>query len=339
MDKNRTVITIKSVRISILLGLLVLAAVLPAAGQSMIPDDFDWSIYIQDSEKAWYGDGWGSTPPEGYYDPQPFTYNWYGETYTVEPWQEEPAPQQNTGTGYGSSDYVPVPVYEQQYYDLNNTSWNNNEYNSDQWFYQTLDDYFDDLEDWYGTFNTPNSAYISGFTGYAQSYNLDCEARSAVDLAAYFGVNIAHSEFLNRLPKSDDPNEGFVGSYLDSRGAIPPASYGVYEQPVAQLLREYGLNAFGAYGYSEGALKAQIAAGHPVMVWVVGNTELGHSVPYTPASTQRTTYVVPFQHTVVVIGYDANGVTVQDGGMKYTRDWNTFLLSWGVLGDRAVYVK
>ena len=65
---------------------------------------------------------------------------------------------------------------------------------------------------------------------------------------------------------------------------------------------------------------------------------IGYSVPYTPASTGRTTLVVPFQHTVVVIGYDANSVTIQDGGMKYTRDWNTFLVSWGALGNRAVYV-
>ena len=95
----------------------------------------------------------------------------------------------------------------------------------------------------------------------------------------------------------------------------------------------------GAYAYSEDALKAQISAGKPVMVWVVGNVELGYSVPYTAASTGRTTYVVPYQHTVVVIGYDANTVTVQDGGMKYSRDWNTFLLSWGALGNRAIYVK
>ena len=336
MDKNKTVTAI--IIDTLLLGLLIFAAVIPAAAQSMIPEDFDWSIYQQDWDDFLYGDGWGTAPQYDYGYQPPITYDWYGQTYEIPAWEPTPVPQYNN-YGYGSADYVPSPVYGQQNESWGNGSWNQNEYNADQWFYQSIDDYFDDFEDWNGTSTILDSAFISGFNGYPQSYNLDCEARSAVDLAAYFGVSIPHVEFLNRIPKSDDPNEGFVGNYTDPRGKIPPSSYGVYEQPVAALLREYGLNAFGAYGYTQDALKAQISAGRPVMVWVVGNTELGYAAPYTAPSTGRTTYVVPFQHTVVVIGYDQSTVTIQDGGMKYTRDWSTFLLSWGVLGNRTIYVR
>ena len=339
MDRNNTVTVITK---ALVLGFLVLFSVLPAAAQSMIPEDFDWSVYIPEWEQDWNSGSWGNTQPQ-YYDQQPFTYDWYGQSYELYSPAPTPVPQydpyQNSyGTGYG--DYAPQTGYDggsgewgyggQQPYDEN----------GDQWFYQLEGDYYDEFGEWNG-YSTPiqDSAYIEGFTGYAQTYNLDCEARSAIDLAAFFGVNINHTDFLNRLPKSDDPNEGFVGNYTDLRGRIPPSSYGVYEEPVAALLRSYGLNAYGAYAYSENALKSQISSGRPVMVWVVGNTELGYPVSYTAASTGRTTAVVPYQHTVVVIGYDDNGVLIQDGQMKYSRDWNTFLLSWGVLGNRAIYVN
>ncbi|MBQ6518194.1 MAG: C39 family peptidase [Anaerolineaceae bacterium] len=317
------------------LTLIIFAAALPVCAQeTMIPDDFDWGAYLQSWEDEW--DSWGTVPQQYYYDysyQEPITYDWYGQTGTIG------VPTPVSPYSYGSPDYVPVPVYQEQTEGWGNGSWNQNDANADQWFYQVQDEFYDDFSEWSGSQTILPSAYVSGFTGYAQTYNLDCETRSAVDLAAYFGVNINSDEFLYYLPKSDDPNEGFVGSWTDARGHIPPASYGVYQEPVAALLRKYGLNAVGAYAYTEDALKAQISAGKPVMVWVVGNVEIGYSVPYTPASNGRTTYVVPYQHTVVVIGYDENNVTVQDGALRYTRDWKTFLLSWGALGNRAIYVK
>ena len=315
-----------------------------AAAQSMIPEDFDWSVYLQDWDNSWMDD-WGEPDPMagtgGEYT-GPIFYDWYGQTYEIDNgWYptEVPIPQFDTNSGIGSSSYVPAPVYPEQQQGWGEGSWNQPQYsNGDQWFYQQDDGvFYDEFGSWNGS--APASAFVSGFNGLAQSYNLDCEARSAVDLAAYFGVNISHSEFLNRLPRSDDPNEGFVGNYTDSRGKIPPSSYGVYQEPVAALLRDYGLPAIGVYAYTADALKSQIANGKPVMVWVVGNTEIGYSVPYTAASNGRTTYVAPYQHTVVVIGYDSNSVTIQDGGMKYSRDWQTFKLSWGALGNRAIYVN
>lgn len=334
MQINTTTVITKAVR-WILLGLLLAGAVCPAAAQeSMIPDDFDWGINLQDWENA-FGEGWYTPTQEDYNSWQePIVYNWSGQTYQIDPWQSVSVPQSNN---YG--DYVPVQVYDDQWQNWGSSSQTSGTSDDDGWFYQNFSNFYDEYEDWGLTGSAKESAYVSGFVGYAQSYNLDCEARSAVDLAAYFGVNISHGEFLNSLPKSDDPNEGFVGYFNDARGNVPPASYGVYQEPVAALLRQYGLNAYGAYGYTRDALKNQISSGKPVMVWVVGNTEIGYSRPYTPASNGRTTYVVPFQHTVVVIGYDANGVTIADGAMRYARDWNTFLVSWGALGNRAVYVR
>lgn len=195
---------------------------------------------------------------------------------------------------------------------------------------------FGDLSSvWSADMDLPSAAWIDRFTGYAQTYNLDCETRSAVDLASFFGFKINAQEFLTTLLRSDDPNEGFVGNYLDKRGQIPPNSYGVYQEPIAAQLRNYGFPAVGYKNMSWDQIRYEIANGRPVMVWVVGATEIGTGLLYTPANG-KTTYVVPFQHTVVVIGYDASSVTIQDGGTRYQRDLNTFLASWAVLENRGI---
>jgi uncharacterized protein YvpB len=83
-------------------------------------------------------------------------------------------------------------------------------------------------------------------------------------------VKIGEKNFLNKLPRSDNPEEGFVGNPNDAWGNIPPASYGVHAKPVAALLQQYGLDAQARKHMGWEELKAEIAAGHPVIVWVIG---------------------------------------------------------------------
>ena len=211
----------------------------------------------------------------------------------------------------------------------NNYSYDNNTFMPFSGSFGNLNDIWDYSQP------LPTQAYVDGFVGHAQSYPLDCETRSAVDFAAYFGFSIDAYQFLTSLPKSDDPNEGFVGNYTDPRGQIPPASYGVYQEPVAALLRSYGVPAVGYKNMSWERIKYEISNGRPVMVWVAGNTEVGTPQYYTP-SNGKSTKVVPYQHTVVVIGYDSQNVTIQDGAMRYTRSINTFLTSWATLDNRGI---
>lgn len=181
----------------------------------------------------------------------------------------------------------------------------------------------------------PSSAAIQGISGRQPAYNLDCETRSAVDWAAYFGVPIDEATFFSRLPSSDNPNLGFVGNVHGAWGQIPPRDYGVYAKPVAQLLRAYGLEADAVHGFSWRGLQAEIASGEPVIVWVVGRVARGTPVAYTSSDGQQTT-VVRFQHTVILTGYDQHNVTVLDGDWVYRRSIQDFLDSWGVLGNMAV---
>jgi uncharacterized protein YvpB len=181
----------------------------------------------------------------------------------------------------------------------------------------------------------PVAASIQNIYGGRPAYSLDCESRSAVDWAGYFGVSIDEIAFFNSLPSSDNPDKGFVGNVHGAWGQIPPLDYGIYARPVAQRLRAYGLEADAVYGLTWQGLQAEIASGEPVIVWVVGRVARGTPVPYTSSDGQQTT-VVRFQHTVIVTGYDQQTVTVLDGDWVYQRSVRDFLDSWGALGNMAV---
>lgn len=181
----------------------------------------------------------------------------------------------------------------------------------------------------------PPSHRIKGIVGYSQALPLSCESSSAVDWARYFGKSINELDFFWGLPVSDNPDQGFVGNVYGSWGQIPPAPYGVHAKPIAHRLREYNLKAKAVRGMSLAGLKAEIAAGRPVIVWVVGHVNRGTPIAYTARNGHQTT-VAKFEHTVIVIGYTEHKITVLDGSMVYSRYNKEFRRSWRVLGNQAV---
>jgi len=181
----------------------------------------------------------------------------------------------------------------------------------------------------------PNQAFISGISGRSQALPLDCESRSAVDWAKFFGVYIDELTFFNHLPKSDNPDAGFVGSVYGSWGQIPPAPYGVHAKPVAQLLRNYGLNAYTHRPLSWDQLRSEIASDRPIIAWIIGSVINGVPVYYT-ASDGHNTVVAPYEHTVVVTGYSETSVFYLNGNYIYSKSIEQFLDSWSVLGNMAI---
>ncbi len=186
----------------------------------------------------------------------------------------------------------------------------------------------------------PESAYISGLNGHAQKHSLSCESRSAADLAAFWGVGFGENEFLEALPRSDNPDRGFVGSPDDTWGNIPPESYGVHAGPVADTLRKFGLHAAAHDNLSWDDLRAEIHAGRPVIVWVIWQMWGGTSVEYT-APDGSTSRVVNYEHTMILTGYSQDTVQVVDAySGQYQTYWlSTFLRSWAVLGNMAVFTS
>ncbi len=184
----------------------------------------------------------------------------------------------------------------------------------------------------------PSAARVDGLRRSGQVYPLSCEAHIAVTLAGWYGVSLDEKAFQAALPLSDNPEEGFVGDVHGSWGQTPPNDYGVHAPPVAALLRAYGVPAQARRGMTWQELRAEIAAGHPVGVWVAGHVGRGAPLFFT-AEDGTLVAVARFEHTVIVIGYTPAEVTIQDGAGIYTRNVGDFLRSWSVLGNMALTIS
>jgi len=181
----------------------------------------------------------------------------------------------------------------------------------------------------------PDQRIISGVTGKDQALPLDCESRSAVDWAKFFSVSIGELDFYNHLPHSDNPDKGFVGNVNGIWGRIPPNAYGVHAQPVADLLQAYGVQAYAHRPLSWDHLRAEIAAGRPVFVWIVGSVVNGIPVYYTPSDGLHTV-VAAYEHTVIVTGYTPTRVYFLNGDTIDSTSVVQFLDSWSALGNMAI---
>jgi len=182
----------------------------------------------------------------------------------------------------------------------------------------------------------PESYYIRDFVGNRQYYALGCEASAAVDLAWYYDVNIYQYDFQINLPISDNPDLGFVGDVNGPWGQIPPYAYGVHAAPVADLLNKYGVEVEGGKGYRLEDIKLAISRSHPVIVWVIGAMVYSEPVPYED-QLGNMTIVAPYEHVVILTGYDMDSVRYLNNGKYADVPNEVFLNSWGVLGNMAVF--
>lgn len=190
-----------------------------------------------------------------------------------------------------------------------------------------------------GADGLPPAARIQGVRGNPQAFRLSCESRSAADLAAFWGIAIAEVEFFNALPKTDNPDTGFVGDVNDSWGHLPPRGYGVHADPIASLLNVYGLPAVARHWMTMLELKNEIAAGRPVIIWATSRMKRETPQVWTAADGTTST-VAPWQHTFLVVGYTETDFTVIDpwNGRAATYLSENLETAWGLLGYQAVTV-
>ncbi len=184
----------------------------------------------------------------------------------------------------------------------------------------------------------PRETRITGLRRRGQRFSLSCEAHIAVTLAGWYGIAISEEAFQAALPHSDNPEKGFVGDVNGSWGQTPPDDYGVHASPVAALLRTYGVPAQARRGMTWQELRAELAAGRPVGVWVVGHVGNGTPKIYHARDGSLVT-VARFEHTVIVVGYTPTEVRILDGAGVYTRSIGDFLRSWSVLGNMAITLE
>lgn len=181
----------------------------------------------------------------------------------------------------------------------------------------------------------PASSIIYDMDVYKQDRPLDCEARAAVDWAAYFGFTISEYDFQFSLPVSDNPDLGFVGTSDSFWGQTPPYAYGVHAGPVADLLQKYGVYAVAVKGMTLDKLKQQISLGHPVIAWVIGNCVGGIPTEYVD-SNGNTSIVAAYEHVIIVIGYTDSRIRYYSSEKMYETPTEVFLNSWAVLGNMAI---
>ncbi len=182
----------------------------------------------------------------------------------------------------------------------------------------------------------PESFYITNINGTGQYFALGCEASAAVDWANYFGVTIYEYNFQHELPLSDNPDLGFVGDAKGPWGQVPPYAYGVHAEPVAELLRQYGLPAVGGKGYTLEQIRGTLAQSKPVIAWVIGNMVGGVPAEYTDLQG-NVSIVAAYEHVVILTGYDENTIRYLNNGRFFEVPNEVFLNSWGVLGNMAVF--
>ena len=184
----------------------------------------------------------------------------------------------------------------------------------------------------------PLAHAITDIRGHHQAFSIDCETAAAKDWANYFSKDFNEAEFQYHLPISDNPNYGFVGDVNGPWGQVPPYAYGVYPGPVADLLNTYGVQAKAYSGYTLDQIKAKIAEGVPVIVWIIGNMEGGVPSTYTDSSGRKVV-VAAFEHVAIVTGYDQDRIRYMNEGMFYQVPTKVFLNSWGILGNMVVVDK
>jgi uncharacterized protein YvpB len=182
----------------------------------------------------------------------------------------------------------------------------------------------------------PAEAAIEGFPSVTQWYSLSCEYAAAAAVTLFWGDVVSQRDFIREVPKSPNPHLGFRGDINADHGGIN--NYGIYAEPLVPVLNRHGYNAVVFYG-GVSRLKSNVAAGNPVVVWItVGK--------YTERPVYRRSYegdtfkLVPGEYTVVIYGYDGDGVylmDVGDGGYYYT-EWDSFLRRWSYFDQMALVI-
>lgn len=168
-----------------------------------------------------------------------------------------------------------------------------------------------------------------------QSHNLSCESSAASMAAQYHGVPLSEADVLAALPRNDNPYLGFRGNVDGPTGGTE--DYGVYAGPIQDILNGQGLQA-QLIADGLGGIKAAIARGNPVIAWVTYNCQL--RTPITEVISGQEVTLVPYQHAVVVTGYNSEGVWANDpwDGQEDFYQIADFERALGYFGDMAIEI-
>ena len=178
------------------------------------------------------------------------------------------------------------------------------------------------------------------------NYPTGCESVAITILLRYYGISLSPNNIIDNLKKGSlpyyendvtyggNPELEFVGNPYSS------SSYGVYENPIADVANMYksGVNVRNNYPFSE--VLNLVKNNRPVVVW----TSIGFAVPYISQTwiykpTMEKISWKANEHAVVLIGYNDNEVIISDpidGRIKY-QNRSIFESRYNYYGKKAIF--
>jgi hypothetical protein len=196
-----------------------------------------------------------------------------------------------------------------------------------------------------------------------QDKNLDCEAAALAAAFSVRGVPVntgglsVQDWIFDQLPEDlrepivndagitwGDPYVDFVGNVNGEEGFAPGDGYGVYYQPIANVVTQVGYSVEAHTGWTTASIEAQILSGSPVVVWIDFRS-LASGVGYpTSTWTAFDGRQIPYtlhEHAVTVLGaYPGHSVTLLDvfSGNQYTYTEDQFTAMLSTFGGMGVAV-
>jgi uncharacterized protein YvpB len=181
-----------------------------------------------------------------------------------------------------------------------------------------------------------DAVIIEGIPSVVQWYSLSCEYAAAATITLYWGNLVSQSDFVLEVPQHSNPHKGFRGDIHGPHGWVE--DYGIYAEPLVPVLQKRRYTAEAVYGDIE-RLKAEIDQGYPLVAWITS----GRYTPrqeYWETDGERAFKLVPYEHAVVVYGYDSEGVYSMDvgNGNHVHTEWDSFLMRWNYFGGMMLLI-
>jgi uncharacterized protein YvpB len=187
---------------------------------------------------------------------------------------------------------------------------------------------------------------------YRQTRNLNCETAAMQMGLAYYGhyysqdslfayenADLRRAQWINGTLHWGDPYTNFVGDVNGSESAL--TGYGVYYPVILSIARSHGVpNAYGGEGFSPATIYAELAAGHPVQIWMEARWSRPAVRTWTAWDGRTIRYSLA-EHSVILTGVSGTSVRVNDdqfGSQYWVSKW-TFETSWRDFNNMAVIYR
>jgi uncharacterized protein YvpB len=200
--------------------------------------------------------------------------------------------------------------------------------------------------------STPPAGYVTfAVPVYRQTRNLNCETAALQMGLAYYGRYYSQ-DYLFAYENPDtraavrgpngsvaqwgDPYTNFVGNVNGSESAL--TGYGIYYPVILSIARSHGLpNAYGGEGFSPATIYAELAARHPVEVWIEARWSRPAMGTWTAWDGRRIRYSLA-EHAVTLSGVSPTMVRVNDDqfGSQYWVSKSQFEAVWRDFNNMAV---